>query len=215
MPLHGRPTPRRTASPAGQNRAQTCATLAQRCPTVPPLGACRPRKQSDQVRGPVACSLLYSSVGTGEHTLQRHNKEPADTLLISARTIPVSRRKQPLAAKCSTLHQSPYVSHGCSGSEDAISRILSRAPHGATGGNHLSRMTVARHLQRPTRRGTGEQPADGPQNGPSLLLSGLAPDGVYRGRPVTRSPVSSYLTISPLPAYGEPPAGGMFLWHSP
>src|SRR5690242_14423623 len=33
-----------------------------------------------------------------------------------------------------------------------------------------------------------------------LLLSGLAPDGVYRGRPVTQPPVSSYLTISPLPA---------------
>src|SRR5579875_3811846 len=33
----------------------------------------------------------------------------------------------------------------------------------------------------------------------TLSLSGLAPGGVYRGQPVTRLPVSSYLTISPLP----------------
>ncbi len=36
-----------------------------------------------------------------------------------------------------------------------------------------------------------------------LLLSGLAPDGVYLGQPVTRLPVSSYLAISPWPAAGR------------
>src|SRR5579863_7128041 len=49
-----------------------------------------------------------------------------------------------------------------------------------------------------------------------LSLSGLAPDGVYLSRPVTRPLVSSYLTISPLPTQGTcPRAGGMFLWHCP
>jgi hypothetical protein len=38
------------------------------------------------------------------------------------------------------------------------------------------------------------------RTGLPLLLSGLAPDGVYLGQPVTRLPVSSYLTISTLPA---------------
>jgi hypothetical protein len=45
----------------------------------------------------------------------------------------------------------------------------------------------------------------------STLLHGLAPDGVYRGQPITRLPVGSYPTISPLPAE----TGGMFLWHFP
>jgi len=41
------------------------------------------------------------------------------------------------------------------------------------------------------------QPGDGPGL-PIVPLFGLAPDGVYRSRPVTRSLVSSYLAISPL-----------------
>ena len=46
--------------------------------------------------------------------------------------------------------------------------------------------------------GSGGQPEDGPGL-PIVLLFGLAPDGVCNGRTVTRPPVSSYLTISPLP----------------
>ena len=45
--------------------------------------------------------------------------------------------------------------------------------------------------------------------GPPLL--GLAPGEVYRGRPVTRTPVGFYPAISPLPERRA--AGGMFLWH--
>jgi hypothetical protein len=51
-------------------------------------------------------------------------------------------------------------------------------------------------------------------NGTSVLmsLSGLAPDGVYRARPVTRPAVRSYRTISPLPWL---PVAVSFLWHFP
>ncbi len=81
---------------------------------------------------------------------------------------------------------------------------VSLVPYDTRRGNHLSRTTVTRCLMRPTRRYTGEQPASDSGNpGPLLPLSGLAPDGVYRGQPVTRLPVSSYLAISPLPASGK------------
>jgi hypothetical protein len=39
----------------------------------------------------------------------------------------------------------------------------------------------------------------GSRAGNSILLFGLAPDGVWHARPITRPPVSSYLTFSPLP----------------
>ena len=45
--------------------------------------------------------------------------------------------------------------------------------------------------------GSCGQPGDGP-GFPIVPLFGLAPDGVYLGRPVARPPVSSYLAISPL-----------------
>jgi hypothetical protein len=80
-----------------------------------------------------------------------------------------------------------------------LRRRLPGASSGLPGGLQTSRLRTARRAWTP------------------LLLSGLAPDGVYRGQPVTRLPVSSYLTISPLPARGafRPAAGGMFLWHFP
>lgn len=44
-------------------------------------------------------------------------------------------------------------------------------------------------------------------------LLGLAPDGVYRASPVTSAPVSSYLTLSPLPKRNA--WAVCFLWHFP
>lgn len=44
-------------------------------------------------------------------------------------------------------------------------------------------------------------------------LLGLAPDGVYRASPVTSAPVSSYLTLSPLPRIKS--GAVCFLWHFP
>ena len=67
---------------------------------------------------------------------------------------------------------------------------------------HLSRLPVARKLQRPTLR------HDGQPYGP---MYGLASDGVYRASSVTRRAVSSYLAFPPLPAK----AGGLFLLHFP
>lgn len=55
--------------------------------------------------------------------------------------------------------------------------------------------------------GRASNPWVGGRTRPPLLLSGLAPDGVYLSRPVTRPLVSSYLAISPLPAGSNAPGG--------
>ena len=47
---------------------------------------------------------------------------------------------------------------------------------------------------------------------PASSLFGLAPGGVYRAVPVTRSAVGSYPTLSPLPAHAR---AVYFLWHFP
>jgi len=52
-------------------------------------------------------------------------------------------------------------------------------------------------LDRMLPYGSSGQPGDGP-GVPVVPLFGLAPDGVFLSRPVTRPPVSSYLAISPL-----------------
>ena len=67
---------------------------------------------------------------------------------------------------------------------------------------HLSRLPVARKLQRPTLE------HDGP---PYRSMYGLASNGVYRASSVTRKAVSSYLAFPPLPAE----TGGIFLLHFP
>ena len=53
-------------------------------------------------------------------------------------------------------------------------------------GDHFSRTTVARRLQRPTRKETGTGRPGSPRTANSFLFD-LAPDGVYRAKPVTRS----------------------------
>src|SRR5579884_1690955 len=58
------------------------------------------------------------------------------------------------------------------------------------GDGHPSGTPVARRLERPDPGRDGRA---------ALSLFGLAPGGVYLGRPVTRPPVGSYPTISPLP----------------
>ena len=60
--------------------------------------------------------------------------------------------------------------------------------------DHSSRMTVTRHLQRPTRKHrTGS-----PQSLPYLVLLRMG----FAWLPVLpREPVSSYLTVSPLPSF--------------
>ena len=74
--------------------------------------------------------------------------------------------------------------------------ILTRARHkpGSVFDNHLSRHTVTGMLQRPTFRAAAG-------NCPALAVRpfGLAPDGVYTRCMLPYIPVSSYLTISPLP----------------
>ena len=69
-----------------------------------------------------------------------------------------------------------------------------RRKPGSVFDNHLSRHTVTGMLQRPTFRAAAG-------NCPALADSpfGLAPDGVYTRRMLPYIPVSSYLTISPLP----------------
>src|SRR5690606_29854183 len=59
------------------------------------------------------------------------------------------------------------------------------------GGDHSSRVSVAEDLERPTREQGRAIPC--------APLFGLAPDGVCRATSVTGGPVSSYLTLSPLP----------------
>ena len=74
--------------------------------------------------------------------------------------------------------------------------LLTRARRkpGSVSDNHLSRHTVTGMLQRPTfRAAAGNCPAE------AVRPFGLAPDGVYTGHMLPYIPVSSYLTISPLP----------------
>src|SRR5260221_4049528 len=98
---------------------------------------------------------------------------------------------------------------------------LPAPPCSHAGGNHLSRTPVTRRLKQPTR---------GLQASNLLVCCQAAHYSPARscsrwglpGQPVTRLPVSSYLTISPLPGsrlvvvppYMKLP-GGMFLWHFP
>jgi len=56
-------------------------------------------------------------------------------------------------------------------------------------------MIVANHLKRPTQTSQRATECDFSRR----FLFGLAPSGVYHATPVTRSAVSSYLTLSPLP----------------
>ena len=46
-------------------------------------------------------------------------------------------------------------------------------------------------------------------------LFGLAPSGVCHATSVTRSPVRSYRTFSPLPVLPKEPSAVCFLWHFP
>src|SRR5882672_7487795 len=68
------------------------------------------------------------------------------------------------------------------------------------------------HLKRPTRKLCGANPRARRATSPSLF--GLSPSGVCTARGVTTSAVSSYLTISPLPADRSRPAV-YFLLHFP
>ena len=68
---------------------------------------------------------------------------------------------------------------------------------------YLDRIGVVTiYLDRMLPYGSSGQPGDGPGI-PIVPLFGLAPDGVFLSRPVTRPPVSSYLAISPLPPGGR------------
>ena len=72
------------------------------------------------------------------------------------------------------------------------------SPHELAGGNHLSGTRVASRLKRPTRRLTGEQPASAPRGRATPSVRSCSKWGLP-GQPVAWLPVSSYLTISPLP----------------
>ena len=86
--------------------------------------------------------------------------------------------------------------------------VLAEPSKGRCGGDHFSRMTVACHLQQPTRKAGAERatPRRSPKGRTSSCLA-LLPVGFTEP---DRSPdllVSSYLTVSPLPA--GCPAGGL------
>jgi len=99
-------------------------------------------------------------------------------------------RRQKLAM---TTQPGPFaMERGCDrskGSSKPVSRVL--YPAFQRGGGHLSSPDVTTRVKRPTRgRGRASLcPSIWPCTGWGLP-----------GRPVTRPPVSSYLTISPLPA---------------
>jgi hypothetical protein len=84
-----------------------------------------------------------------------------------------------------------------------ISRVLSRL----RGEDHFSGSIVADALEQPTRDSDGA--------GSSSSLFGLAPGGVYRATPVTRSAVRSYRTLSPLPVLPGEPSAVCSLLHFP
>ena len=80
----------------------------------------------------------------------------------------------------------------CRGGKNECRRI-SRVLYFRRSSDHFSRTCVATGLKRPTRRSK--------RRGPRLSsLHGLSPDGVYPATLVTKRAVSSYLTLSPLPA---------------
>ena len=122
-------------------------------------------------------------------------------------------------ACCSPRHQMQGV-RSLSG---PISRILSADGFPHPRGDHLSRRTVSRSLQQPTRRlpaceagprapeGTGRAPA----NGLSFCLA-LLPMGVAWPCRLPGTPVVSYTTFSPLRPQESPPVvRGMSLWPCP
>ena len=87
-------------------------------------------------------------------------------------------------------------------------------PNSVPWGLATHRMAII-SLRRRLPAASSSQPGGGRASNPwvvertrsPLLLSGLAPDGVYLSRPVTRSLVSSYLAISPLPDGSVAPDG--------
>ena len=75
--------------------------------------------------------------------------------------------------------------------------VISRVLYSLRSDDHLSGRIVTDRLKRPTRISSWYGPHQVLSNG---ILLGLAPDEVYHATPVTRSAVSSYLAVSPLPA---------------
>ncbi len=69
-------------------------------------------------------------------------------------------------------------------------------------------MTVACHLKQPTRKETEAERLRPPFRADSLLF-GLAPDGVYQARPVTR-PAGELLPHRFTLTNRQKPAGGLF-----
>src|SRR5690606_15186992 len=58
-------------------------------------------------------------------------------------------------------------------------------------------------------------PAVVPKNSGARPLFGLAPGGVCHANPVTRAPVRSYRTLSPMPVPHKRPSAVYSLWHFP
>jgi len=108
--------------------------------------------------------------------------------LVAVESFPIIMRDANVPAR-----SEPAISinrwNGWSGSSRPVSRVL--CPLEADG-NHLSSPAVTGRFMQPTR-GLGRASF-------SVPLFGLALDGVFTAGTVTRPPVSSYLTISPLPA---------------
>jgi len=87
------------------------------------------------------------------------------------------------------------------------------APRGA-GGDHPSRPAVARRLQRPTRRCVTRAP----RGRAVLLLSGLAPGGVYRAARVTPGAgalLPHRCTLACAHRSPGAPSAVCSLWHCP
>ncbi len=83
-----------------------------------------------------------------------------------------------------------------------VSRVLSRRRyarrHRIAGGSHSSRPYVAAWLKQPTRAIDAKHISQSLRTGAPPLF-GLAPGGVCRASLVTKAPVRSYRTLSPLP----------------
>ena len=97
-----------------------------------------------------------------------------------------------------------------------VSRVLC-PPREAADGDHFSRTQIALGLEQPTRKwGRGGPPRAAPSRRTLRSSSCLALLPMGFAEP-DRSPgllVSSYLTVSPLPA-GRTPQAVCFLWHFP